>query len=251
MIDNQELFKRYVLKIKALSSDGNITRDKILKSDFLLESEKHRHSNLEIYYVPFEYINEDAKVVLVGITPGWTQVEIAYRQAGNDLQKGLPFEDIFRNVDMQASFAGTMRKNLTSMLDELGLQKALHISSCGLLFSEYSHLVHTTSAIRYPVFINGNNYTGYNPDITDDALLRKYLNDVLSKELNLVSKALIIPLGKSPSTALQYLITKELVDPDRCLFGFPHPSGANGHRKKQFEQMKPQLEQKIIKWFVG
>src|SRR5208337_1074706 len=154
------------------------------------------------------------------------------------------------NSNKQASFAGTMRDNLVSMLDELELQKALGIDSCSSLFSENYDLAHTTSAIRYPVFVNGKNYTGSRPDILKSYLLRKYISEVLAKELQIVDSALIIPLGKSAaSEALQYLVNIELINPGRCLFNFPHPSGANGWRKKQFEQMKPQLKQKIAKWF--
>ncbi len=251
MISNLELFEKYAPKIEALSSSGNLTMDNILSPDFLLESEKYRHNNLEIYYVPFEYINENAKVVLIGITPGWTQVEEAYQQAGIDLQKHLSPEDIFRNVDNKASFAGGTRTNLVNMLDKLGLQTMLRINSCKSLFSEHSNLVHTTSAIRYPVFINKENYSGSNPNIVDDHLLSSYVTKVLSKELKQVSDALVIPLGKSASSALQYLVKYDLIEVNRCLFGFPHPSGANAYRKKQFMQNQKQLEQTIIKWFDG
>lgn len=249
MIDNQELFKKYAPKIQAIAICGNFDRDTIVTPDFLLEKEASRYENIEICYVPFESINENAQVVLIGITPGWTQMKEAYKQVGQDLNKGLTLEEIFCNSDKQASFAGTMRTNLVDMLDELGLQKALGIGSCSSLFSDNYDLAHTTSAIRYPVFVNGENYTGHRPDILDSPLLRRYISEVLSKELQIVSGALIIPLGKSSSDAIRYLVNKGLVNPDRCLFNFPHPSGANGHRQKQFDQMKPQLKQKIINWF--
>lgn len=32
------------------------------------------------------------------------------------------------------------------------------------------------------------------------------------------------------------------------LFGFPHPSGANGHRKKQFQQNKDSFISAINQW---
>jgi hypothetical protein len=40
-----------------------------------------------------------------------------------------------------------------------------------------------------------------------------------------------------------------IVDSDRCLFGFPHPSGANGHRKKHFEERKEELSERVKGWF--
>jgi hypothetical protein len=43
-------------------------------------------------------------------------------------------------------------------------------------------------------------------------------------------------------------VEKELLDPDRCLFGFPHASGANGHRKKFFNERKEQLRLAVTNW---
>lgn len=136
MINDQGLFEKYAYKILDLAKSGNFEKDRIISSDFLIEKTTESYGNLEIYYIPFEYINENAKVILIGITPGWTQMEIAYRQVGQDLNRGLPLEQIFQNADKQASFAGTMRINLINMLDELGLQNALRINSCSTLFGE-------------------------------------------------------------------------------------------------------------------
>jgi hypothetical protein len=34
----------------------------------------------------------------------------------------------------------------------------------------------------------------------------------------------------------------------RCLFGFPHPSGANGHRAAHFAQNEPALRRDLAQW---
>lgn len=41
--------------------------------------------NVKIYYAPFEYINHSARIVLVGITPGPTQMV----NANNEAQRAL------------------------------------------------------------------------------------------------------------------------------------------------------------------
>ena len=48
---------------------------------------------------------------------------------------------------------------------------------------------------------------------------------------------------------LKELAAEGLVDPKRCLFGFPHPSGANGHRKSRFEEQREALTKKARAWF--
>ena len=43
---------------------------------------------IKIYYAPFEYINQNAQVVVVGITPGPTQMANANKEARRALVSG-------------------------------------------------------------------------------------------------------------------------------------------------------------------
>jgi len=239
------LFSRYALYIAALPSRDSLTKDDLLVSTFLL----HKENGLEIYYAPFDYVNENAKIVLIGITPGWTQMEIGYRFAKQGLQQGMSPSEVCAYAKRHASFAGSMRKNLINMLDGLELSKALGIASSALLFSGHRDLLHTTSAIRYPVFVDRQNYTGHKPKLLKTPVLRRYVKEVLAAELRLISGALIIPLGKSVAAALRMLIDDGLLDSRRCLLEFPHPSGANGHRAKQYASMRSDFKRTVKAWF--
>jgi hypothetical protein len=239
------LFSRYAPYIAALPSRDSLTKDDLLVSTFLL----HKENGIEIYYAPFDYVNENAKLILIGITPGWTQVEIAYRFAKWGLQQGMSPREVCAYAKQQASFAGPMRKNLIDMLDGLELPKFLGIASSTLLFSQHRDWLHTTSAIRYPVFVDGQNYTGHRPKLLKTPVLRGYVKEVLATELGLISDALIIPLGKCVSGALRMLIDEEALDSRRCLLDFPHPSGANGHRAKQYARMRSDFKRTVAAWF--
>lgn len=239
------LFSRYASSIALLPSHNPLTKDDLLVPTFLL----HQENGLEIYYAPFDYVNENAKIVLIGITPGWTQMEIGYRFAKQGLQQGMSPNDVCAYAKRQASFAGSMRKNLIEMLDRLELPKVLGIASSALLFSDHRDLLHTTSAIRYPVFVEGQNYTGHKPKLLKTSVLRRYVREVLSEELNLINDALIIPLGKSVSDALRMLIDDGRLIPERCLLDFPHPSGANGHRVRQYANMQTEFKRIVKVWF--
>ncbi|RMG56023.1 MAG: hypothetical protein D6723_01405 [Acidobacteria bacterium] len=102
------LFNKYAPYIAALPARDVLTKDDLLIPTFLL----HQENEIEIYYAPFDDVNEGAKIVLVGITPGWTQMEIAYRCARQELQRGMGLGEICAYAKRQASFAGSMRKNL-------------------------------------------------------------------------------------------------------------------------------------------
>lgn len=90
-----------------------------MKQDYLIASE----NELAIYYAPFDYINKDASVVIVGITPGWTQMEKSISTVIAELYNGASYESAIKKVKSESSFAGSMRSNLINMLDELGLHK--------------------------------------------------------------------------------------------------------------------------------
>lgn len=240
-----ELFGIFASYIAALPTRDILTKDDLLVSTFLL----HKEKEIEIYYAPFDYVNEEAKIILMGITPGWTQMEIAYRCAQQGLQRGMDPSEICAYAKRQASFAGSMRKNLIEMLDGVELPKALGIASSALLFSEHRDLLHTTSAIRYPVFVGGRNYTGHKPHLLKTPVLRGYVREVLAEELKRTGSALIIPLGKSVSAALQMLIDEGLLISDRCLLEFPHPSGANGHRVRQYANRQAGFKSIVRAWF--
>jgi hypothetical protein len=158
-----------------------------------------------------------------------------------------------RRAKAHASFAGPMRQNLISMLGDIELHHWLGMSTPALLFDSYLSLLHTTSAIRYPVFVHGDDYddyTGYAPRPLRHPLLHGMVFDVLSPELAGVPGALIIPLGKAVEDCLSALIAAGTLSRERCLLGFPHPSGQNGHRKRQLELNLDMLKTKTATWFA-
>ena len=76
-----------------------------------------REGNIEVCYAPFEYINPAARVVLVGITPGKTQMLNALREARHQLDKGAPALEVLKAAKQTGAFSGAMRPNLVGLLD--------------------------------------------------------------------------------------------------------------------------------------
>lgn len=222
------------------------TDEMIQSEQFLLERDEKK--KLEIYYAPFEYVNELAKVVIVGITPGLHQMKKSYSTVIK-LEDIHSDEEILHEVKKNSSFEGSMRKNLIQMLDELGLHIYLGISSTLDLFKEASHIVHTTSVLTYPVFYNGKNYNGTTPDILKTELLKKNIMEGFATEIGAIDRPLIIPLGVNVSKVLNYLSGQDYLDSNNILLGFPHPSGGNGHRHKQFAENKEQMQIMLHHYF--
>lgn len=214
---------------------AQINKETILNGEF----ELFAGSCLQICYAPHnEYINPKAKILIVGITPGWSQTERAYLTAKEGIAQQMTDEEICFRCKMASRFAGTMRKNLISMLDELGLQRRLALSSCAELFAEGNDILHTTSLIRYPCFYKGKNYSGHTPPITSSDILQRYLSEFAIELDCLDDVRLIIPLGAAVENALHALSLPENI---AVLRGFPHPSGLNAHRARQFSARREDL----------
>ena len=197
------------------------------------------------YYAPFDYINAKAKIVICGITPGLSQSLIALKEAQVSLLAGESDAHADYRAKHSASFAGTMRKNLVLMLDYLNVNELLAIDSCSDLFTTRTDLVHYTSALRYPTFKDGKNYSG-SPSMVKHPQLKQVVETVLGDELAQFDKStIIIPLGQAVEDALMLLAGKGVISSAQVLQGMPHPSGANAERIKFFVEEKSEADLSI------
>jgi hypothetical protein len=236
----------YKQALLSLPVDRGLTKEDLLVDDFLME----RSGEIEIYYAPHnEYLNHSAKVVILGITPGWTQMKIAFHAAQKGLKQGLPDEEICKTAKKEAGFAGSLRRNLITFLDELNLHRHLDLRTSEDLFMEQRKLLHTTSLLRYPAFVRKKNYTGGHPKLLSTPYLRESALMFIQEELQWLKQSLIIPLGKTVESVLRILEQEGKLDAGRCLWGFPHPSGANGHRHTQFSSNANRMRMMMDTWF--
>jgi hypothetical protein len=188
---------------------------------------------LSVYYAPFEWVNLQAKVVLVGITPGKTQAATALQEAQRALRSGAQPAEVLRRARASGAFSGAMRPNLVSLLNEVGLQHWLGLRTCNDLFESQAQLLQTASILQFPVYLNGANYNG-TPDPTKHLLLQAMVLEYFARLCQQLPDAVFIPLGPVPTKALEWLSTLGVVSPTRVLAGLPHPSGANAERIKYF-----------------
>ncbi|WP_214371080.1 hypothetical protein [Pseudonocardia sp. H11422] len=200
-----------------------------------------------VYYCPFDWVNPKAKVVIVGITPGLQQSFLANQEAQSALRAGARTDEALERACNVASFAGTMRTNLINMLDGIDLPCRLGIETTASLFNGDSELLHSTSSLLYPVFYNGKNYGG-GQDIAGSPTVAAFAQHLLPAELSLVPDALVIPLGKRATKAVQQACDGGALDLTRVLLDFPHPSGGNGHRKRLYDEHRETLTSRVAQW---
>jgi hypothetical protein len=214
----------------AATDFGAITVPAQIPDAFLLA----REGRIDAHYIPFDYVNPGARVVVVGISPGFVQWKNAMRAAQQGLRDGLPLPELLRAAKYTGAFSGAIRPNLVALLDDVGLQRWLGIASCASLFGADAHLMHVTGALRQPVFIGGSNYNGANPNMLTTPLLQAQLLDYFGQEAARLPDAVFVPLGPKVSLALSWLARRGMLDEGRILHGIPHPSGANAERIAYF-----------------
>lgn len=197
------------------------------------EFELGRQGGLSAHYIPFDLVNSDARLVLVGITPGFTQWKNAVTEAQRRLRAGASADEAHRAAKQAGAFSGAMRPNLIALLDAIGVHQWLGIDSCSALFAGRASLVHTTSILRHPTFVNGDNYNG-TPSMLTNTFLHDQLRTHFAREARQFPRAVFVPLGPKVDAGLHALAREGVIDDQRILSGLPHPSGANAERFAYF-----------------
>ena len=238
----KKTLKDYKEAIKKLPIKDKYTKEELLIEDFLIDKD----NNIEIYYAPHnEYFNKKAKIFIVGITPGFQQMNTAISTARKELEHNNDLEDIQYKCKVAARFSGSLRKNIISMLDDLNLNDIMNIDSVAQLFEEKDYLLHTVSLIPYPVFAKKENYSGHTPKLIKNKFLMKYVYDNFIDEIKRLEnpeEVLLIPLGKAVEEILIKLQEEKIIGENQILLNFPHPSGANVNRVKVFEENKESMK---------
>lgn len=222
------LFDRYADAIRALDVTG-MTAPADIPEHFLLAHAGRYRS----YYIPFESVNRAARVVVVGISPGFVQWKNAMREAQRQMAQGSTRDEVLRAARQAGAFSGAIRPNFVALLDAIGVQRWLGIASCATLFDVDASLVHIGAILRHPVFVDGKNYSG-TPAMPRHAFLRDETLRYFAHEAAMLPDAVYIPMGASVGEGLDWLATQGVLRADRILHGLPHPSGANAERVAYF-----------------
>jgi len=200
-----------------------------IPAPFLLAQE----GRYSVHYIPFEHVNTRARLVIVGIAPGFVQWKNAMREAQRQLAAGASDGEVLRAARLSGAFSGAIRPNFVALLDAIGMHRWLGIASCASLFDADADLVHIGAILRHPVFDGEKNYSG-SPGMAKLPFLREQVLRYFAEEAALLPDALYIPMGASVAEGLAWLASEGVIRRERILHGLPHPSGANAERVAYF-----------------
>jgi len=194
---------------------------------------RERSGQLTVEYAPFDHIEDNAELVIVGLTPGRQQAANALETLANELKHGTSPKVALERAKRTASFSGPMRANLLAMLDEIGVPALYGRASAAGFFNDSQSRVHFTSALRYPVYLGGRNYSG-TPNPLSQPILKRMIDTLLAEEAKQLQSAMWVPLGQHAEAALLHLSSSGHLPRANILAGLPHPSGANAERIAYF-----------------
>lgn len=232
------LFADFIDTIKNLT-EAEIAEPQCVAALSLHQDTSNVRRDVKMAYAPFDHVNSGARIVIVGLTPGKQQATNSLRAAKQAILDGASPTEAAERAKVFASFSGPMRSNLVKLMDSVGLASSLNIRSTATLWGEDAGLVHFTSALRYPVFIDRKNWNGSTPDALRSAIMLSWLEQYTGQELSSLPKAVLVPLGPKVSAILEHLAKIGLIKSEQILTGLPHPAGSNAERIKYFLGEKP------------
>jgi hypothetical protein len=210
--------------------------------DFRLGQSDQGHN---LFYVPFEHVNAGARLVLVGITPGPTQMALARKVARLQLLSGELDEAVLVKAKQVAAFAG-MRDRINQMLDHFCIPRLLGLGSASDLWeSEFGHF-QPTSLVPNAAFRGTAYFNGPFESILAVPLLRDQFENSFVPSLSLLpSEAVFIAMGPVVNQGLTWCADRGLLQRQQLLGYFPHASGNSGSqfgyfmRQKRLSDLKP------------
>lgn len=201
-----------------------------------------------LFYIPFEHINKSARLVIVGITPGITQLQEAYDAIKIGTNAGLTSDALLVEAKRIGAFGGaSMRPNLVRLINETGISRALHITDANKLWDNRCDLLHATSVVPHAAFDSkGKMFNGsFDEVLSSRALRTSFELDFVPALSAIRPDAVYIGLGPTPRAALDWCVKQGHISSRQVLGTFPHPSTSSGSQvpiylgERPLEHLKP------------
>jgi hypothetical protein len=219
-------FRHFANDLKRLGVNGLEARELILGQE----------KSYELKYIPFEYINRDARLVIVGITPGNTQLSLAYEKAQKLLLSNRPESEILVEIKKVGAFGGSsMKPNLLKILRHFYFNQMLGIEDVASLWESNADLLHSTSVVPHAAFKGGKMFAGSFDEVMRSTLLKDcFLNCFVESIKEINPKALFVGLGPCPLAALEWCVNEGILQSQQVLGAFCHPSSSGGSTTRYY-----------------
>ncbi|NTF17929.1 hypothetical protein G6L37_05900 [Agrobacterium rubi] len=184
----------------------------------------------DLYYIPFEWTNPRAKLVVVGITPGPNQMELAYRTASSKIKVGLDDEGVLKAAKEHGAFgSATMRPNLIKMMNHFGFAELFEVDDVADFWGASADVFLGTSVIPHAAFRNGKPFAGSFDDVMKSKIFSECFHaDFVPSLRDIPDDARFVALGETPLRALSWCVRNGKLREEQVLGALAHPSTNGG-----------------------
>jgi hypothetical protein len=201
----------------------------------------HREGDWEVHWAPFEPLNTQAEIVLVGLTPGYSQALKALHSLRGGLRRGMSASRALVEAKIAGAFAGDIRDPLERMLNFMEIPQRMGVRDAASLLDQHGMRVHLTSALRYPVFKVGEDagaaerkgYSGAGRMLRTP-WMRQMVETLLADELLALPNARVFPMGQPARAAVEHLVARGVLSGERVYYSMQHPSPGNRMDSRPF-----------------
>jgi len=179
-------------------------------------------------YVPFEHRNENARLVLVSLTPGHTHVRLAAALTAELLGSHTPGRVIQREHKRRVELGGRMvRPNLIRMLDHFRVPELVCQPHAAALWNEGFDAIQPLALLPHATTRRGLAYDGTFEELLEVPMLRMVFESLFLASLRQSRPdALFIGLGRTAWAGLQHAVAHGLIARRQLLGMMPVPARA-------------------------
>lgn len=177
-------------------------------------------------YVPFEYANTQARLILVSSTPGYTHHKLACKLTAQLLTQKAGEIVILRENKRQAELGGgTIRLNLIRMLDHFRIGHRFGLSDASALWDHgFCHL-QPVALLPLSTTKRGIPFAGGLPEILSVPMLAQAFQSLFMARLRLIHPdAVYVALGQCAWSGLQHAVSQGFVRQDQLVGMLPSPA---------------------------
>ncbi len=181
-----------------------------------------------MHYVPCEYLNTQAALVLVSTTPGHAHVRLAAAVTEELMRVHAPGRVIQRENKRRVELGGKLvRPNLIRMLDHFRVPELVGLPHAAALWNDGFERLQPLALLPYATTRRGLAFDGPLEELLDTPMLREVFEaQFLGAVRQMRTDALYIALGRTAWAGLRHAVSRRLLAKHQLLGMMPVPARA-------------------------
>ncbi|MEM5429719.1 hypothetical protein [Cupriavidus oxalaticus] len=208
----------YCSQVRLAGATGVIARPVLVAQD----------GTYAMHYVPCEYLNTQAQLVLVSTTPGHAHVRLAASVTEELLRSHAPGRVVQRENKRRVELGGKLvRPNLIRMLDHFRVPELVGLPHAAALWNDGFERLQPLALLPHATTRRGLAFDGPFEDLMAAPMLREiFENQFLETVRQMRTDAFYIALGRTAWAGLRHAVSRRLIARHQLLGMMPVPARA-------------------------